>query len=74
MTEQDEWRSAYQQLPLNIYDRWMHQLRRIALVNGVAPELFDRDNKFDAFIGPRVATFEMLVVLLERSEDEALRV
>lgn len=72
--EQEQWRSAYQQLPLDVYTRWMKQLRRLALVNGISAEAFDRDSKFDAAVGPRVMCYEMLVVLLERSDDGALRV
>lgn len=74
MPEQDQWRSSYQQLLLAVYERWMKQLRRLALVNGISAEAFDRDSKFDATMGPRVHCYEILTILLERSDDGALRV
>lgn len=74
MPEKDDWRSLYQQLPLNVYERLMGQLRRIALVNGIAVEAFNADDKFAPEHGPRVMAWETLLILVERSEDEALRV
>jgi hypothetical protein len=75
MPENDLWRSVYQQVPLDIYTRWMVQMRRIARVNGIAVEAFDADDKFKKAHGPRVMTYESLLLLLERTEsDDVLRV
>lgn len=75
MTEkdQDEWRSCYQQLPLSVYERFMIQLKRIAIANGISEEAFLRDNKFEARIGPRVMCYETLTIMLEGLGDSDLR-
>lgn len=74
-SEQDDgWRSLLQCLPLNVYERWQEQMKRIARVNGISTESFSADDKFLAAVGPRVCAYELLTILLERSEDEALRV
>lgn len=74
MPEPDEWRSLLQVLPKNIYDRWKAELKRLARVNGISVESFEADDKALAEVGPRVLAFELLVILMERSDDEALRV
>lgn len=76
MTEidKDEWRSWHQVLPLDVYDRLIVQLSRLGRVNGIAVEAFLDDDKFRQAHGPRVATIEHLVVLMERSDDGAFRV
>lgn len=74
MPEPDEWRTLYQLLPRDVYDRLIPQLRRVALVNGTSPEAFDVDDKARTFIGPKVMTWDALTTFLERCEDEALRV
>lgn len=69
--EPDEWRSLFQVLPRNVYDRLKVQLRRVALANGIAVESWDADDKFSQnATGARVMTFESLVILLERTEDD----
>ena len=74
MTE-DLWRSVFQQLPINLHERFKVQLRRVALANGIAAEYFDGDSKFAQIVGPKVQTWECLILLLERTEkDEYLRV
>jgi hypothetical protein len=45
-------------------------MRRLAVANGVASEYFDQDSKFERVVGPKVAVWEMLVVLMERTENE----
>ena len=72
MPENDLWRSIYQQMPLSLYERWMVQMRRIALVNGIAVEAFNLDDKFQKAHGPRVMTYESLIILLERTEDDGV--
>jgi hypothetical protein len=72
MPENDLWRSIYQQMPLSLYERWMVQMRRIARVNGIAVEAFDSDDKFQKAHGPRVMTYESLIILLERTEDDGV--
>lgn len=72
--EQDSWRSWHQVLPLSVYDRLIIQLSRLGRVNGIAVEAFLRDDKFKQEHGPRVATIENLVILMERSDDASLRV
>ena len=72
--DKDEWRVSYQALPLNIHERLKAQLRRLALANGIAAEYFDGDSKFTQAVGPKVATYECLVVWMERASDEDMRV
>ena len=73
--EQDEWATLHQVLPRNVYDRLKVQLRRVALANGIAVEAWDADDKFaQNATGARVLTIESLVILMERSENETLRV
>jgi hypothetical protein len=73
--EKDNWKTLYQVLPEDVYRRLKVQLRRLAVANGVASEYFDQDSKFERAEGPRVAVWEMLVVLMERTEsDETFRV
>lgn len=72
--EKDEWRSIHQAVPLSVYDRWIVQMTRLGRVNGIAVDAFLDDDKFKKAHGPRVLTVELLVTLLERSEDESLRV
>jgi hypothetical protein len=72
--EADLWRSWHQILPLPVYDRLIVQLSRLGRVNGIAVEAFLRDDKFKQEHGPRVGVIETLILLLERSDDESLRV
>ena len=67
---EDSWKTLYQVLPADVYDRLKVQLRRLAVANGVAAEYFDGDSKFERVEGPKVAVWEMLVVLMERTENE----
>ena len=72
---EDQWRVLYQKLPLNLHERWKAQLKRIARANGIADEYFDGDSKFREVAGPKVQTWECLIVLCERTEsDETFRV
>jgi len=75
MAENDDWRQVHQELPRIIYDRLMVQMQRLARVNGINPEGFVADSKFAQAVGPRVETWECLLLLLERTEsDDVLRV
>ena len=72
---EDQWRVLYQKLPLDLHLRWKAQLKRIARANGIADEYFDGDSKFAEVAGPKVATWECLIVLCERTEsDDVFRV
>lgn len=66
----DGWRSLFQVLPVDVYDRFKVQLKRLALANGISPEAFDEDDKFMSEVGPRVQAWECLTVLMERTEDD----
>lgn len=70
----DQWRQLHQSLPLDVYDRLLVGLGRIALANGIAPTAFFDDDKKSQAIGARVHVYEMLAVLIERSDTESLRV
>ena len=73
--ETDDWSTLYQVLPRDVYNRLKVQMRRLAVANGVAAEYFDKDSKFERVVGPKVAVWEMLVVLMERTgSDEVFRV
>lgn len=72
--ETDEFRQLHQALPKNLYDRLMAELHRVALANGISPESFVVDDKKSETVGPRIATWECLLILLERSESEHLKV
>lgn len=75
MTETpDEWRSIHQVVPLSVYERWMAQLQRVAIANGISAESFTGDSKFNEAVGPRVQVIEILTILMERSSDEVFRV
>ncbi len=72
---EDSWRTIHQQVPLQIYERWLCQLRRIAIANGISAESLDADDKFKSAVGPRVQVYEILTLLCERTEsDETFRV
>jgi hypothetical protein len=68
----DQWKTLHQVLPANIYDRFMIQIKRIARCNGIAVEIFSNDDKFQKAHGPRVMTYESLIILLERTEDDSV--
>jgi hypothetical protein len=72
--DRDDWRTLFQVLPLNVYSRLMAQLGRAAQANGISPEAFIKDDKMSPRTGPRVAVWENLVILMERSENEAFKV
>ena len=72
--EPDEWRSLYQIMPRDVYDRFIRQLRRVALVNGTSTESFDGDDKARTWVGPKVLTWDALTMFLERCDDDSLRV
>ena len=67
----DQWRSLHQKLPLDLYTRWKVQIERVARANGISVEGFEKDDKFNESIGPRVMTYEALLVLMERTEEDA---
>jgi hypothetical protein len=71
---EDQWRTLHQVLPIDVYSRLMVQLYRAAQSNGISPESFIGDNKKEKHTGPRVAVWENLVILMERSENEAFKV
>lgn len=73
-TVEDQWRVMYQVLPLNLHERFKAQMRRVAIANGIAAEYFDGDSKFSHAVGPRVQAWECLLILMERSGDDAFRV
>lgn len=71
--EPDLWRQIHQCMPKDLYDRWMVQMKRIALANGISTESFDSDSKFGHAVGPRVLAYEALLIILEDSDDAVLR-
>jgi len=48
------------------------QMRRIARINGISGEAFESDDKFAEAVGPKVMTYEALLILMERTEDESV--
>lgn len=68
------WRTLHQVLPESVYEELLIEIKRVGRLNGIAPEVFDLDLKYQQAIGPRVMAWECLKILLERSDDEALRV
>ena len=69
-----EWRTLFQAMPRNVYDRLIEEMKRVGHANGIAPEVFEADDKENRAIGPRILAWECLVILLERSDSEAFRV
>jgi hypothetical protein len=70
----DQWRSLHQKLPLDLYERWKVQMKRIAIANGISAEAFESDDKFAETIGPKVMTYETILILMERSDESTFRV
>lgn len=70
MVANDKWKSLHQVLPINVYERWLVQIKRVARANGISVDGFETDDKFAQDIGPRVQTYEALLILLERTEEE----
>ena len=68
----DKWRSLHQRLPIDLHERWKAQMRRIARINGISAEAFESDDKFAEAVGPKVMTYEALLILMERTEDESV--
>ena len=71
MVANDKWKSLHQVLPINVYERWLIQIKRVARANGISVDGFEKDDKFNESIGPRVMTYEALLVLMERTEEDA---
>ena len=71
MVANDKWKSLHQVLPINVYERWLIQIKRVARANGISVDGFETDDKFNESIGPRVMTYEALLVLMERTEEDA---
>lgn len=67
---EDQWRTLHQVLPMDVYSRLMVQLGRMARANGISSEAFQQDDKTMPHVGPRVAVWENLVILCERTESE----
>jgi hypothetical protein len=71
---EDQWRTVFQVLPKDLYDRFFAQMKRLGHANAIPPAMFELDTKTQTAIGPRVMAFECLVILMERSENEAFKV
>ncbi len=74
MSDDDKFLTFTQRLPIEIYEQWKVQLKRVAEANGWTAESWDLDDKTAEGRGVRVRTLEALTRLLARSDNEVLEV